>query len=120
MRICSCISLFQKAYSHKLIVKAHPDVSGLHFVAERVGFEPTCPALNETNRFRVDPVTTTSVPLLFVPSFSEKTLHKVSTLMFHYARYYCYFVIKPFIIRQIVHRACSAPLWIKCPKNKGI
>ena len=33
-------------------------------LAERVGFEPTCPALNETNRFRVDPVTTTSVPLL--------------------------------------------------------
>jgi hypothetical protein len=31
--------------------------------AERVGFEPTCLALNETNRFRVDPVTTTSVPL---------------------------------------------------------
>jgi hypothetical protein len=32
-------------------------------LAERVGFEPTCPAINETNRFRVDPVTTTSVPL---------------------------------------------------------
>ena len=32
-------------------------------MAERVGFEPTCPAVNGTNRFRVDPVTTTSVPL---------------------------------------------------------
>ena len=33
------------------------------FLAERVGFEPTCLALHETSRFRVDPVTTTSVPL---------------------------------------------------------
>jgi hypothetical protein len=33
-------------------------------MAERVGFEPTCPAIHGTNRFRVDPVTTTSVPLL--------------------------------------------------------
>ncbi len=33
------------------------------FLAERVGFEPTCPALHRTSRFRVDPVTTTSVPL---------------------------------------------------------
>ena len=35
-------------------------------MAERVGFEPTCPAINETNRFRVDPVTTTSVPLRII------------------------------------------------------
>ncbi len=33
-------------------------------LAERVGFEPTCPAINRTSRFRVDPVTATSVPLL--------------------------------------------------------
>ena len=32
-------------------------------MAERVGFEPTCPALHRTSRFRVDPVTATSVPL---------------------------------------------------------
>ncbi len=32
-------------------------------LAERVGFEPTCPALHRTSRFRVDPVTATSVPL---------------------------------------------------------
>ncbi len=32
-------------------------------MAERVGFEPTCPVIHRTNRFRVDPVTATSVPL---------------------------------------------------------
>jgi hypothetical protein len=44
--------------------------SGLKALAERVGFEPTCPALNGTSRFRVDPVTTTSVPLPDIPYFS--------------------------------------------------
>ena len=34
-------------------------------VAERVGFEPTCPALHRTTRFRVEPGTATSVPLRF-------------------------------------------------------
>jgi len=55
-----------------------------------------------------------------VPSFSKKALHKVSTLLLHYARDYCYSVIKSFIIRQIVNRARSTALGIKCPKNEGI
>ena len=47
---------------------AHPPAylvnqRAVDFLAERVGFEPTCPAFNGTSRFRVDPVTTTSVPL---------------------------------------------------------
>ena len=42
-------------------------------LAERVGFEPTCPAIHRTNRFRVDPVTTTSVPLRNFPGGPEKT-----------------------------------------------
>jgi hypothetical protein len=37
--------------------------SRLLLMAERVGFEPTCPALHRTSRFRVDPVTASSVPL---------------------------------------------------------
>ena len=32
-------------------------------MAERVGFEPTCPVTHQTRRFRGAPVTTTSVPL---------------------------------------------------------
>ena len=32
-------------------------------MAEGVGFEPTCPAHHGTTRFRVGPVTSTSVPL---------------------------------------------------------
>ena len=32
-------------------------------LAERVGFEPTCPVTNQARRFRGAPVTTTSVPL---------------------------------------------------------
>ena len=39
-------------------------------LAERVGFEPTCPAINRTRRFRVAPVTTTSVPLRSVSMLS--------------------------------------------------
>jgi hypothetical protein len=61
-------------------------------MAERVGFEPTCLALNETNRFRVDPVTTTSVPLRIktlsmerLSLFREETLHQASAFFFKYA-----------------------------------
>ncbi len=36
---------------------------GVAKVAERVGFEPTCPAIHRTTRFRVEPGTATSVPL---------------------------------------------------------
>ena len=47
-------------------------------VAERVGFEPTCPAIHRTTRFRVEPVTATSVPLrncnhLFTAMWGEKS-----------------------------------------------
>ena len=49
-------SLCFPAYSRKLTADSLK-------LAERVGFEPTCPALHRTSRFRVDPVTTTSVPL---------------------------------------------------------
>ena len=43
-----------------------------------MGFEPTCPALHRTSRFRVDPVTATSVPLLLIgspamPAHSKKS-----------------------------------------------
>ena len=56
--------------------------------AERVGFEPTCLATNETNRFRVDPVTTTSVPLRDLefsspPSMTEKVLNELAAFFFH-------------------------------------
>ena len=40
-----------------------PLYSGKAQPAERVGFEPTCPALHRTKRFRGAPVTATSVPL---------------------------------------------------------
>ncbi len=44
--------------------KPFPDGNWLCLiVAERVGFEPTCPALHRTTRFRVEPGTATSVPL---------------------------------------------------------
>ncbi|MBN1831486.1 MAG: hypothetical protein JW896_05185, partial [Deltaproteobacteria bacterium] len=44
-----------------------------------VGFEPTCPAINGTSRFRVDPVTTTSVPLRFTPIYVFSELLKKTT-----------------------------------------
>ncbi len=46
--------------------KSHPSLqchNWADWVAERVGFEPTCPVTNRTRRFRGAPVTTTSVPL---------------------------------------------------------
>jgi hypothetical protein len=55
-------------------------------MAERVGFEPTCLALHETNRFRVDPVTTTSVPLRTLSPFPKKILHDPLAFLFHDAR----------------------------------
>ena len=45
----------------------------VYALAERVGFEPTCPAIHGTSRFRVDPVTTTSVPLRHIPPTREKS-----------------------------------------------
>ena len=48
----------------------------LEKLAERVGFEPTCPAVNGTSRFRVDPVTTTSVPLRMVSGFLLRSRKK--------------------------------------------
>ncbi len=45
-----------------------------YIMAERVGFEPTCPALHRTNRFRVDPVTTTSVPLRSITGTNAKLI----------------------------------------------
>ena len=48
----------QPANNQLTPLKAHPGK-----LAERVGFEPTCPAFHRTSRFRVDPVTATSVPL---------------------------------------------------------
>jgi hypothetical protein len=55
------------------------------FMAERVGFEPTCLALHETNRFRVDPVTTTSVPLRTLSPILEKILYDTLAFLFHNA-----------------------------------
>ena len=45
-----------------------------HYMAEGVGFEPTCPGINGTSRFRVGPVTTTSVPLRRQNSFPARAL----------------------------------------------
>ena len=56
--------LFSYNYAYKPIYlprKQHK--AAVLNLAERVGFEPTCPAINGTSRFRVDPVTATSVPL---------------------------------------------------------
>ena len=54
-----------------------------YLMAERVGFEPTCPGFSGTSRFRVDPVTTTSVPLRALSSFSEEILHEFPAFLFH-------------------------------------
>jgi hypothetical protein len=63
-----------RSYKNRIYFFIIPDrkneVSILN-MAERVGFEPTCPAINETNRFRVDPVTATSVPLRNLLQFNH-------------------------------------------------
>ncbi len=55
----------------------------LSMLAERVGFEPTCPVTHGTSRFRVDPVTTTSVPLhrKVSPLFPEKILYQKTAFL---------------------------------------
>ena len=46
-------------------------------LAERVGFEPTCPALHRTTRFRVEPGTATSVPLRNSNRFFAQTQGRI-------------------------------------------
>jgi hypothetical protein len=91
-----------KAYSNLLIVFKFSRI-----MAERVGFEPTCPAINKASRFRVDPVTTTSVPLrnmapLKLPSVTEESLHQILARLSQNPGYDLQPVIETIIPAQVI------------------
>ena len=92
-----------KAYSNLLLFCFFRSI-----MAERVGFEPTCPAINKASRFRVDPVTTTSVPLRNVlilgpASGPEKFPHELLAALFHDSGHDFYPVIETVIPTQVIH-----------------
>ena len=86
------------------------------------GIRTHVPCSNRAKRFRVAPVTTTSVPLhpRGSPPFTKKSLNELPTLFFHYTGHYLNLMIQSPIRSDPIKGRCASPSLILCAKYKPL